>query len=412
MITQILLYSLKSAFTLTLLYVPYLLILQKEKFFLVNRFVLLIIISLSLLLPFCDISWLSLDTSPVIIATHQQMIDIGMPVNLIGHFEGKASNAENLPSVSWFDVVAVIYFIGMVGAIIIRCTQMGILTLGLRSRNIWVKYEDGIRICCRHGHFSPYCWMKTIVISEEDWNEAHDEILLHEKGHIKAGHSIDMLALMFCQAIQWYNPFAWLIINSLADIHEYEADDYVLRQGVSLPEYQSLLIKKAVGSSAYVFANKFKHRLIKKRILMMNNEKNNPWRTAKVLYIVPLICIALSAFSNPTFIEAYDALPESYNTLTAEDSLRMNEIKKIYTNCEALYFIKTEDGLSDSITSNRNVKNPSLSFPEGSIYIDGKLATAEQIRNFRMEDYKSFSYHFNPEKEIKIYTKEQDNEKD
>ena len=48
MIEAMFLYSIRSAFVLTLLYVPYMLILRKESFFRLNRAVLLLILVFSL----------------------------------------------------------------------------------------------------------------------------------------------------------------------------------------------------------------------------------------------------------------------------------------------------------------------------------------------------------------------------
>ena len=90
-----------------------------------------------------------------------------------------------------------------------------------------------------------------------------------------------------------------MLSTSLRDVHEYEADNYVLRQGVSMYEYQSLLLKTAVGSSSYAFANSFNHSLTKKRITMMKEQKTSPWMRCKSLYILPLSLVALCAFATP-----------------------------------------------------------------------------------------------------------------
>ena len=47
---DLLIYSLKAAFVLALLYVPYTLLLRQENFFRLNRLMLLLILTLSLLL--------------------------------------------------------------------------------------------------------------------------------------------------------------------------------------------------------------------------------------------------------------------------------------------------------------------------------------------------------------------------
>ncbi len=302
MISQLLIYSLKSALTLTLLYVPYTLMLQKERFYRLNRLVLLGIIVLSMLLPLCNVSWMSLDNNPIMQATHQQMIEVGIPVRVADDgINVSYQLAKESTSLSWFTVLAIVFFVGMAISVVIRCLQLGILSYMMRYKNLWTKrQEDGTRVCCRKGRFTPYSWMHTIVISEEDWNEGEREIILHETGHIRAGHSWDMLLLMLCQALQWYNPFAWMIANSLSDVHEYEADDYVLRQGVSQRDYMMLLVKKVAISQGYSFVNGLNKSTLNKRILMMKESvASNPWMRAKLLYLLPVCIVVLSAFATP-----------------------------------------------------------------------------------------------------------------
>ena len=72
----------------------------------------------------------------------------------------------------------------------------------------------------------------------------------------------------------WMNPLVWLMESSFRDVHEYEADDAVLRSGVNASQYLLLLVKKAVGSSSYALANSFNHSLLKNRITMMLKKKS------------------------------------------------------------------------------------------------------------------------------------------
>ena len=57
---ELLIYIVKSVVVLLLLYAPYSLLLRKESFFRTNRFVLLSILALSLVLPLCNFSSLYL----------------------------------------------------------------------------------------------------------------------------------------------------------------------------------------------------------------------------------------------------------------------------------------------------------------------------------------------------------------
>ena len=183
-----------------------------------------------------------------------------------------------------------------------RLWQVGRLQLGLRKGTLWQQEENGVRIYCHAEDVSPFSWMRNIVISQKDFDDAGREIVLHEMGHILAHHSWDVVLLTLVQMLQWWNPLVYVLGVSLRDVHEYEADDYVLRQGISAQSYQLLIIKKAVGSGSYAFANSFNHSLTKKRITMMKNSNSNPWMRSKALYVIPVAALALSAFATPKFV--------------------------------------------------------------------------------------------------------------
>ena len=172
----------------------------------------------------------------------------------------------------------------------------------VRRGSLWHQEENGIHIYCHATDIAPYSWMNNIVISQKDFQENAREILLHEKAHIRARHSWDIIFLSFLEVIQWWNPLVYIMGSSLRDVHEYEADESVLAHGVSAKAYQLLLINKAVGASSYTFANSLNHSLILKRITMMQKSKSSVWMRSKVLYIIPMATLALSAFatSEPT----------------------------------------------------------------------------------------------------------------
>lgn len=364
MISQLLLYSLKSALALTLLYVPYTLILQKEKFFRMNRIVLLCIIVLSLVLPLCNVSWMSLDNTPIMQATHKQMIDVGIPVRVTDEeISISYQLAKDDTSLSWFTIMAIVFFVGMAISIALRCLQLGILSYMLRYRNLWTKlHENGIRICCRKGCFTPYSWMNTIVISEDDWNDSRHEILLHESGHIRALHSWDMLLLMLCQAIQWYNPFVWMMEHSMSDIHEYEADDYVLRQGVELHGYMMLLVKKVAQSQGYSFVNGLNKSTLNKRILMMKDKVAiNPWMRSKVLYLLPVCTLVLCAFATPKLtVHIQEVLMNMEENETQKDDTCYSDV------------------MSEVETENKVLAGDDLPGNEPLVVIDDNIATKQE----------------------------------
>ena len=330
--TDVLMYALKSAFVLFLLYVPYTLLLHRDSFFRLNRFVLLGVLLLSLVLPLCNVSWLSMDRQPVVHAAQMQMVEIGIPVNVLPQNDvvNEMAEASAPSSFTLFGLLTLIYIIGMAVVLLLRLWQMGSLRLQLRRGSLWRHSEDGITVYCHADRVAPFSWMNSIVISEEDYAESGREIILHETGHIRFHHSWDVLLLTLVQMVQWWNPLAYMAGISLRDVHEYEADDYVLRQGVSASAYQMLLLKKAVGYGSYTFANNFNHSLTKKRITMMRKSKSNPWMRSKALYVIPVAALALSAFATPEIVSPIEGMvsePESKgmeNYLTGQAAMEEN----------------------------------------------------------------------------------------
>ena len=331
--TDVLMYALKSAFVLFLLYVPYTLLLHRDSFFRLNRFVLLGVLLLSLVLPLCNVSWLSMDRQPVVHAAQMQMVEIGIPVNVLPQNDvvDEMAEASAPSSFTLFGLLTLIYIIGMAVVLLLRLWQMGSLRLQLRRGSLWRHSEDGITVYCHADRVAPFSWMNSIVISEEDYAESGREIILHETGHIRFRHSWDVLLLTLVQMVQWWNPLAYMAGISLRDVHEYEADDYVLRQGVSASAYQMLLLKKAVGYGSYTFANNFNHSLTKKRITMMRKSKSNPWMRSKVLYVIPVTTLALSAFATPEIVSPVQDVVSKFESKGTDTSADLQAIGKFST---------------------------------------------------------------------------------
>lgn len=104
---------------------------------------------------------------------------------------------------------------------------------------------------------APFSWMGYIVISRKDLEENGREILIHELAHIHNRHSWDLLVADVCIFFQWFNPASWLLKQELQNIHEFEADETVIKEGVDAKQYQLLLIKKlsAQGSTLWPTAS-------------------------------------------------------------------------------------------------------------------------------------------------------------
>ena len=304
-------YSIKSALVLALLYLPYTLMLRQESFFRMNRITLLTILMLALVLPIVDIPSLATPEQPVVYEMQHRIMLMTQEAEMT-----TKSLAATTRTISWLGILAIVYIIGVILALLIRLWQLFKIDKIIRGGCLWTDKSGKATIYCHIDDVAPFSWMRSIVISEKDYKPYGREILLHEKAHILNLHSMDILFLTLVEAVQWWNPIAYMLGHSLRDVHEYEADDYVLHQGVSLQNYQALLVKKSLANTSYAFANNFNHSLIKKRIYMMNHPKSNPWLRSKVLYILPATLVVLTAFATPKLNEKVGEIVERVEKAT------------------------------------------------------------------------------------------------
>ena len=319
-------YILKTSICLTGFYLFYRLLLSKETFHRFNRVALLGILLLSLLIPFCEI------TVPKESEVQQTLLTIEQILTLADHVP--QTEVEVLPSSIplWLPVLLCIYLLGILfflGRNIYSLSHMLRLLHGGRQE----KLEKGITLIIHDKNIAPFSWMKYVVISEKDLQENGKEILIHEMAHVHNRHSIDLLISDICIIFQWFNPTSWLLKQELQNIHEYEADETVIRQGVNAKQYQLLLIKKAVGTRLYSMANSFNHSNLKKRITMMLKEKSSPWARMKYLYVLPVAVITLTAF----------ARPEISNELNEISTIKVNDITSILDAKEVNNSLLTAD---------------------------------------------------------------------
>ena len=280
-------YSIKVAICLAAFYLFYKLLLSRDTFHAFNRVTLLLLMLLSLVLPFVNIS---VDEPTV---AYDGMVQIEQLLAMGVVDDGPAPSGPTL-----IQVLFAIYIIGVALFLVGE-----ICSLVRLHRLISGKYSvitaDGIKIVVIDHDVAPFSWFNNIVISRSDYESGRSEILIHEKAHIAHRHSLDIMLCNMLLIFQWFNPAAWLLRRELQNIHEYEADEAVIQSGADASEYQLLLIRKAVGERLFSMANNLNHNSLKKRITMMLIKKSNPWNRAKILLTVPVAAVAVVAFATP-----------------------------------------------------------------------------------------------------------------
>lgn len=311
-----LLYSLKAAGCLAVFYLFYKLLLSRDTLHRMNRVLLCGVLLLSFLLPLCvitvekelpGVSAAGIDVIPENYFRRDMVFENRIPDDTRDLMITEEPEPAPEPF-DWGVLLGIIYFAGVFATLgwtvcnivrVVRMTRRG-QRIPLGNGSVLV-LSDRIR--------APFSWMRYVVMSEEDYACGGGTILVHEQAHQRLGHSWDLLLVDLLGCLQWFNPAMWLLRVELRAVHEYEADEQVLRCGVDAKDYQMLLIKKAVGGRWYSIANSLNHSNLKNLITMMLRKRSSRWARAKALYVLPLACLALGAFAQTSYV-----LPEDKTT--------------------------------------------------------------------------------------------------
>ena len=293
-------YIVKSSVCLALFYLFYRLLLSRETFHRFNRCALLGVLFLSVLIPCIEVQV-------------QHPADLQQAMYALGQLSAEVASvqtadfgASSVDTSVWLVAgCMLVYLLG--GAFFLLRNLYSLYRLrhlfrACRQESL-AGYLPGcparVQLRVYEGELSPFSWLHYIFISRADLQENGREILIHELAHIRLRHSWDLLLADCCIFLQWFNPAAWLLKQELQAIHEYQADETVIHEGVNARQYQLLIIKKAVGTRLYSMANSLNHSSLKKRITMMMKEKSNPWARLKYLYVLPVAAMTLTAFARP-----------------------------------------------------------------------------------------------------------------
>ena len=300
-------YLLKSALLLTLLYGSFALLLSRETFHRFNRLALLCVLVASLVLPTVQltvkmpsilqsvevpvpkISGMTLsteDVEPENVTPQSALSEVAEPIQAPAFH------------ISTKQILLTLYFIGLLASLAFFFLQI-FHFLQEKRGGVRTRDEFGNIIVIHGGDFAPYSFLHYIIISVSDYEHLRRPILAHEQAHIRLGHTYDLLLLEVVKALQWFNPFVYLLGRDLKAVHEYEADNAVLNFGIDAKTYQLLLVTKAVGSRLQTVCNNLSHHSLKKRIKMMHKNNSNRWLMSKALVLLALMALALVAWAKP-----------------------------------------------------------------------------------------------------------------
>ena len=298
-------YILYSALILTACLVFYKLLLQKETFFHLNRFVLLSCMALAFILPLIPVPQ---QLSFRKMAAEKPVIIAKTPVNTKTTVALKEEpvqptladqTKEVIDIASIMKLLVYLYWFGVVIFALNFLMQAVLLFYRAYSKSV---IQDGkFRIVEITGDKAPCSFANNIFINPEKYEwETYNQILLHEKIHIEQKHTIDLLLAEIVLIFQWFNPFAWQWRKTLEINLEFLTDNQMLQQEtVEKESYQFSLLKVAAPQFPLSLTTNYNQSLLKKRIIMMNSKKSNVNTTWKYFFLVPIMVLFACLFNQP-----------------------------------------------------------------------------------------------------------------
>ena len=273
-------YLIRVSAIIIIFYIPYYLLFSQTTFFRLNRFFLLGSVLVSFIIPILNLSF----AGENLVLDMPNMID-GISISSIG--DNNIESNHSLVS----NILTTIYLSGTF--IFISFLMFRIFQLFRIIRRHKVKRSNRIKMITVDNDMAPSSFFNYVFLSD---NDSFDEILEHEKVHIKQKHSIDILFMEIAKIILWFHPVIWMYSKSIRNLHEYMADEETLLKGYDRLQYQYLVFENSFGARLNLLAVNFNFSPLKKRLKMMTINKSKNRKKWIYLLILPVFLMTIAYY--------------------------------------------------------------------------------------------------------------------
>jgi len=331
----IILYFIQANLGILVFYLFYRLLLHKDTFFKQKRMTLFFGIIFSTLYPLIDLSSFIQGSKPIVAFT--QSLSTSLPEFLI------SENGLYKESMTNQDLLFILYFV-ITTLFLIRIIRqvLSVFQLVLNGKKQKLDDQTIVQLPTKSASFSFFGW---IFINPDEHSSADlEEILQHEKAHVRQFHSIDVLCTEIVCSFFWINPFIWLLKNHLRANLEYLADNDVLHSGFDLKSYQYHLLRLSYQQAPNQINNGFNVSQLKNRIVMMNKKKTSLAGLCNYAFILPLfVMILLTSYA----CKPKNDKPAEVKTTTKVDTTKTTiKVVNVPMTEEQLVGVEEENALS------------------------------------------------------------------
>ena len=288
-----------------LFYGAYYALLSKETFFMLNRIYLIASLLCGLALPFvADYFAIKVEPVNLVALTLEPFVVTAKSLQSV-IAQNKATEGVVLKALMY------VYTMGA-GVLAIRFLAglFLIFKLFFKSKK---EQKDGFALVATEGSVPPFSFFNFIFINPNNFeNIDFQQIMQHEQAHVRQRHSFDVVFLEFLNIAFWCSPLIYFYKKSLRNVHEYLADEAVLRynatpksrnnRDVAKAQYGRLLLRQQPSGGALSLTSNISNHFfsqLKKRILMMTRHKSKRIALIKYAFAAPIFLILTAALASP-----------------------------------------------------------------------------------------------------------------
>ena len=212
-----------------------------------------------------------------------------------------------------------------------------------RARRNPAIVDGKYRIVEVSGNKAPCSFGNTIFInpSAYDW-ETYNQILLHEKIHIRQKHTVDIILAELVLIFQWFNPFAWIYRREIENNLEFLTDDELMQhKEVDKKSYQLSLLRVTAPHLPLSLTNNYNQSILKKRITMMNRKRSNLHTTWKYFFLLPVLAFLACLLNEPVAI-SQATKPKSEKNVKARRISTSNRMSDLNNRCKAMSNVQSQ----------------------------------------------------------------------
>ncbi len=282
------LYLLKSYLLSAILIGLYFLFLRNSGQWKFNRFYLLTSLLLLLLWPSVNFQF-ETETMPMLLQEGTQLVSSGLKKASFINQPTKTSYPQENSLSSY---LLGIYFIVSAFFLLRFFTKL----FSLLNKKL-VKKAEGELIYEAEGEI-PYSFFNRLYLPKSQ--AIADQIIQHEKVHVRQWHSLDVCFLELILCFYWFNPLLWVFRKVIKENHEFLADQGVLKNQPN-PEYLQLILQSLKKQNQHYLSNPFSYLSIKNRINMIQNPPKSKFKkSVKLTLSLLILTTVLAAFSLKT----------------------------------------------------------------------------------------------------------------